>query len=173
MLRHWPRRCSPLRGARARGTPCLAFVRGYNLKAGHEHDIQTSVTIPATMIWFFPVARMAARISGLSHAFTSPCRLMSGMSGYSFRISAGRGPFGPTTGSVFFADLAGMYLVTLLGRSSHNNGDVEELPQSRMGNHAITVQGSIKVPHQLIQSDLEIQDEKHRIVAIQTLPWHS
>jgi len=41
------------------------------------------------------VALTAARKSALSHALTSPCRLMCGAVGCICMISFGRGPFGP------------------------------------------------------------------------------
>lgn len=46
---------------------------------------QTSVTMPAMMSCFLPVARTAARNSGLSHASTSPWRWMNGAVGCIWR----------------------------------------------------------------------------------------
>ena len=57
--------------------------------------VQTSVVMPARMTWLLFAATTAARNSELSHASTSPLRLMSGASGYRSRISLGRGPLGP------------------------------------------------------------------------------
>ena len=55
----------------------------------------TSVVMPAIMICVFPVAFTALRKSSLSHAFTSPFRLMYGASGCIAVISLGSGPLGP------------------------------------------------------------------------------
>ena len=51
--------------------------------------------MPARMTCFLPVALTAARKSLLSHALTSPVRLMNGASGCMSVISLGSGPFGP------------------------------------------------------------------------------
>ena len=48
------------------------------------------------MTCFLPVASTAARKSALSHALTSPLRLMKGAVGCIAMTSAGRGPLGPT-----------------------------------------------------------------------------
>ena len=55
----------------------------------------TSVVMPAIMICVFPVAFTALRKSSLSHAFTSPFRLMCGAFGCIAVISLGSGPLGP------------------------------------------------------------------------------
>ena len=55
----------------------------------------TSVVMPAIMTCVFPVARTALRKSSLSHASTSPFRLMYGAFGCISVISLGSGPFGP------------------------------------------------------------------------------
>lgn len=71
---------------------CVCMVKKGGERARY---LQTSVTIPAMMIWDLLVARMASRNSELSQALTSPLRCTSGASGYMSRISCGRGPLGP------------------------------------------------------------------------------
>lgn len=80
--------------------------------------MQTSVTIPATIICFLPEDLIAARMSGLSQALglcqtgkdlrmmdgviylTSPWRRMKGALGYISIISLGSGPLGPVSAEV-------------------------------------------------------------------------
>ena len=62
--------------------------------------VQTSVVMPARMIWLLFWAATAALKSELSHASTSPLRLISGAFGYRAVISLGRMPFGPVSALV-------------------------------------------------------------------------
>ena len=64
-------------------------------RGGRELYVQTSVVMPARMIWVLFAATTAALKSELSHASTSPFRLMSGASGNRSKSSFGRGPLGP------------------------------------------------------------------------------
>jgi hypothetical protein len=63
------------------GCAWLGVLEFDRLERRTNTSLQTSVTIPARMIWFFPVAWTAARKSALSHASTSPWRWMKGAVG--------------------------------------------------------------------------------------------
>ena len=69
--------------------------RGRKGREGVVSYVQTSVVMPASMIWLLFCATTAALKSALSHASTSPLRFISGALGYRSRISFGRGPLGP------------------------------------------------------------------------------
>lgn len=69
------------------------FLKYMELKG---NVLQTSVTIPARITCFLPVASTAFRKSGLSQASTSPWRRMKGAVGCMLIISFGRAPLGPS-----------------------------------------------------------------------------
>lgn len=62
--------------------------------------MQTSVVMPARMIWDLFWAWTAALKAGLSQASTSPLRRMKGASGYRLEISLGVRPLGPVSALV-------------------------------------------------------------------------
>lgn len=86
-------------------------------------------------------------------------------------------------------DLLGQGTVgALLGRGSHDGGDVEQIANLGMGHHVVAVQGRVPVARETVQADLEIKDDQkldgqlaavrshlvwsgtYRIVLVETFP---
>lgn len=53
----------------------------------------------------------------------------------------------------------------MLSRSGHDDWDIKELSQRRMGDHVVMIQRWIEVASELVETDLEIEDQKHLSLA--------
>lgn len=49
---------------------------------------------------------------------------------------------------------------TLLSRSGHDDRDIKQLPQRRMSDHIVMIQGCIEVASELIEADLKVEDQE-------------
>jgi len=63
---------------------------------------------------------------------------------------------------VHFEHLLGQRTIgTLLGRSGHDNREIEDLAELGMSHHVVAIEGWVPVASNLVQANLQIKDEKH------------
>lgn len=122
-------------------------------------DLQTSVTIPARMMCFLPVAFTAARKSALSQASTSPWRWTNVAFGWRATISFGSWPFGPGFVSTLFGEKSRGFF-TGVGRRREDGWEVKEVSQRRVAEDGVSELNSAVVSDDCFEAGLMVYNEE-------------